>query len=114
VLSIASQSRNGRNTNASYGKNTSKRRLNTNRGFMKLIRNLLDSFKTNLINDLPPVGWWAKCAYTGEYHRIVAHDLISVDAMALTVDHSGYWGAYDYHWTDWRKEKPEGENVYEP
>lgn len=59
-------------------------------------------------DSLPPVGWWARCAYTGHFHRIYAHDLLSNEKMALTCDNTGYWGAYDYHWTEWYQYPPEG------
>jgi len=64
---------------------------------MKLIRNLIECLTTTVVEDLPPIGWWAKCAYTNQYHRIVAHDLISAEPMDKLA-----------------KEKLEGVDVYEP
>lgn len=64
-------------------------------------------------HELPPVGWWARCAYTGKFHKIVAHDFVSTDPMALTVGYDGYWGAYDYHWSEWQENRPDNEDEIE-
>jgi len=58
--------------------------------------------------DLPPIGWWAKCTYTNEYHRICSHNRLVYPTEALTCGLDGYWGADGNHWIDWRESPPKG------